>query len=72
MHAFSCVVFGWHCVKNYDGVLQVHGLHCIEGSGVLHPRSCRMLGHEMHRNARYLDLAEACMPFFVLYLVGNV
>ena len=40
VHAFLCVVSGWHCVKKYDGVIQVRGFDCIEGGSVPTPQSC--------------------------------
>ena len=34
MHVFFCVIFGWQCVKNYDGLLKEHGFGCIGGGNV--------------------------------------
>ena len=36
VHAFSCVVSCWQCVKSHEGLVKVHGFHCI-GAAVYHP-----------------------------------
>ena len=68
---FFCVVSCWQNVKICESLLEMPSFQCIGGGSVPPPITCRTLGRAMRRKARRLPLAEAPIPFSLLYCVNK-